>query len=316
MRFLFACVLAGCGTTAAVASTSSAPDASTPPATDASTMPAPVVDASVAPSPCAGKDATTGDATWTLPSGRTANVHIPNGYDPSRPTPIVLDFHGWPSDPTQEAELTGMAAKADAAGFVAIFPVGTDESWNAGSCCGSASDDNVDDVGFVRDLVDFAATKLCLDEKRVFATGMSNGGELVQRLACELADRVAAVASVAAVIEVTSCAPSRPISVLSFHGTADLLEPYDGDPSATATFDGWATRDMCTDASSVTYQNGDVTCRSHVACAAGTEVTLCTIQDGGHTWPGGLEVPLLGETTKDISATDAMWAFFEAHPRP
>jgi polyhydroxybutyrate depolymerase len=274
---------------------------------------------------CSGKSAPSAvDDTWTVMSGglaRTLNVHVPKAYDPQKPMPLVLNFHGYSSNAVQEDLLSQMSAKADAAGFIAIYPEGTNSSWNAGACCGTAASSGVDDIGFVKDILAAAESKLCVDAHRIFATGMSNGAFLSHRIGCELADRFAAIAPVAGVVGVPSCTPSRPMPVIHFHGTADTLVPYDGSTSlgfgsVLDTFAGWGTRDACTDTPSTTYTNGDVSCSSYLHCAGGAAVTLCTVQNGGHTWPGGTPVPSLGYTTTNISATDAMWSFFEAHPLP
>ena len=274
---------------------------------------------------CSGKTAPAmADDTWTLMSGglmRTANVHVPTSYDPSKGMPLVLDFHGYSSNASQEALLSGMNAKADSAGFIAIHPEGTNSSWNAGSCCGQAATDNVDDIGFVKDLLDTAADRLCIDAHRIFVTGMSNGGFMSNRIGCELADRVAAIAPVAGVDGMPTCTPSRPMPIIHFHGTADTLVPYAGSPtegfiSVADDFAGWGMRDGCTDMPSTTFMNGDSSCSSYLQCSGGAQVTLCTVQNGGHTWPGGLPIPALGYTTTDLSATDAMWSFFLAHPLP
>jgi polyhydroxybutyrate depolymerase len=264
------------------------------------------------------------DDTWTIMSGglsRTLNVHVPKSYDPTTAMPLVLNFHGYSSNASQEDLLSQMSAKADAAGFIAIFPEGTNSSWNAGACCGQAVTDGVDDIGFVKDILDTAASKLCVDEHRIYATGMSNGGFLSNRIGCELADRFAAIAPVAGVTGVPTCTPSRPVPVIHFHGTADTLVPYDGNASMNFVavpddFAAWGARDACTDMPSTTFTAGDVTCSSYLHCGGGAAVTLCTVQNGGHTWPGGTPVPTLGYTTTNISATDTMWSFFQAHPLP
>jgi polyhydroxybutyrate depolymerase len=275
---------------------------------------------------CSGKPILPHDITWTIQSGglpRVANVHIPEGYDPNVGTPVVLNFHGFTSDAVQEALLSEMTPKADAAGFVVIYPYGTGAplSWNAGACCGTAAATNVDDIGFVRDLINYAEQQLCVDPARIFATGMSNGGFLSHRIGCEMADVVAAVAPVAGVDGMPTCTPSRPMPVMHFHGTLDPLVPWNGDPvlgfiSVPSSIAGWAQRDACTGSPVQTYSNGDSSCATYEQCAGGADVTLCTVQGGGHTWPGGLPVPTLGMTTTDLSATDAMWTFFQAHPMP
>jgi polyhydroxybutyrate depolymerase len=254
---------------------------------------------------------------------------------------VVLNFHGFTSDSSQQILLTNMNAKADAEGFIAVHPDGTGvvKSFNAGLCCGEALDNNTDDVGFVRDMLDNLASDLCVDPQRIFATGMSNGGFLSHRLACELADRIAAVAPVAGVMGLPSCTPVRPVPIMHFHGTADPLVPYMGGqpldlpefggvlptfPSVPDTFEGWRQRNGCPDPAqqpaAITYQNGDVTCQTYQDCQGDAETTLCTVDGGGHTWPGGFPIEAvaiyLGHTTMDIVATDAMWTFFQRHPLP
>jgi polyhydroxybutyrate depolymerase len=301
-------------------SASPSPDAGRPGTTQDASSP----DGSSPPSSCTGLPAQAqGNTTWTVstPAGsRSALVHIPPGYDPTQPTPLVLNFHGYAGSPTQEEGLTLMDARSDASGFLLVYPQGTGtiESWNAGACCGTAAQSNLDDVGFIGTLLDTLEAKLCVDTKRVFATGMSNGGFLSHRLGCELADRIAAIAPVAGVMGIPSCNPSRPVPVIEFHGTSDSIVPYDGDPSidyasVADTIAGWVQRDGCQGAATTTYSKGDATCVTYGQCSAGAEVTLCTISGGGHTWPGGTPFPLLGNTSTDISATDALWAFFQKH---
>ena len=281
----------------------------------------------ITPAACSGKMPQPLDGSWTLQVGnttRTVEVHVPKSYDPTRPTPLVLNFHGYTSNGMQQALISGMSAKADAAGFVVVYPEGTGSptGFNAGACCGQAAQNMVDDVGLARAILDEADARLCLDGKRVFVTGFSNGGFMSHRLACELGDRVAAIAPVSGVLGIpaASCTPPRAVSVIDFHGMSDNTVPYDGSaqdgwPSAPETFSGWAMRDQCTDATPTqTYAKGDVTCATYQHCAQGAAVTLCTISDGGHAWPGS-SFPLPG-TTQNISATDAMWAFFQAHPMP
>lgn len=294
-----------------------APDAS-PGDAAADVPPAPAAAA------CSGKAAQpVGDTTWAIstPAGaRSALVHIPPGYDPATGAPVVLNFHGYAGDPQQEEGLTLMDAAADAAGYVVVYPQGTGEllSWNAGACCGQAAEEGVDDVAFVGTLLDTLEGDLCVDSRRVFATGMSNGGFFSHRLGCELASRIAAIAPVAGVMGIPTCNPSRPVPVIEFHGTSDPLVPYDGEPaigytSVADTISGWVQRDGCQGQGVTTYAKGDATCVTYGECSAGVEVTLCTIAGGGHTWPGGTPFPLLGVTSTDISATDAMWSFFQKH---
>ena len=281
----------------------------------------------ITPASCSGKSAQPVDSAWTLQVGgtaRTVEAHVPKSYDPTKPTAFVINFHGYTSNGMQQASVSNMSAKADSANFVVVYPEGTGSptGFNAGACCGPAAQNMVDDIGLTRAIIAEANTRLCLDGRRVFVTGFSNGGFMSHRIACEMADVVAAVAPVSGVLGIpaASCTPARPIAVIDFHGMSDNTVPYAGDassgwPGAPDTFAAWAKRNQCSDAMPAqTYSKGDATCATYQHCAAGTEVTLCTISDGGHAWPGS-PVPLPG-TTQNLSATDAMWTFFQAHPMP
>jgi len=247
-------------------------------------------------------------------------VYVPSSYDHETPMPMVFAFHGYSNSTMQQEEWSMLSTKAEEAGFILVYPrgVGSPSAWNAGDCCG---DGVADDVGFVSAMIDFLEAELCVDLQRVYATGYSNGGFLSHRLACELSDRIAAVASVAGVMGIDDCSPGRPMPVLHMHGTSDFVVPYDGSmfsgfESVAETFAGWAERNGCTGEAELSYENGDVTCELHGECDAGVEVELCTIEGGGHTWPGGADIPFAGVTTQDLSANDRLWEFFVAHPLP
>lgn len=271
---------------------------------------------------CAGRMAQPLDATWSLTVNsvaRSALVHVPASYDPTQPTPVVINIHGLAGDPAGEASVTHMIAKSDAEGFIAVHPQGTGVplSWNAGYCCNPASASGIDDTAFFSALVDQLEAQLCVDQSRIFAAGMSNGGFMSYRLGCELADRIAAIGPVAGVLGISGCQPARPIPVFHVHGTADPLVPYDGGNgqlSVADTIAFFVQNNGCT-TSTQTYQNGDATCVTHGGCTQGADVVLCTIQDGGHQWPGGDPLPLLGKDSMDLITTDALWTFFQAHPK-
>lgn len=284
---------------------------------------APPVDAPAAT--CTGRTAQPLDAIATLTVGgldRTYRLHVPASYDPSRPTPLVFDFHGYTMTGLSQEQMTRFATKSDAAGFIVVHADGTGalRGWNAGRCCGTAAATGVDDVGFVDAMLAQLDGQLCLDHRRIYATGFSNGGFLSHRLACERADVFAAVAPVAGVMGIDGCNPSRPVPVMHTHGTADAVVPYNGNPAlgyeaAATTVAGWVARDQCSAAPVVTFEQGDARCEATRGCAGGAEVVFCTITGGGHTWPGGAPFPG-GHISMDLSATDAMWEFFAAHPLP
>ena len=242
---------------------------------------------------------------------RNYYVYVPASYQPTQATPLVLSFHGLSSNASQQRLLDGLTALASDFGFIVVHPEGTGaaQSWNAGECCGEAQMSGIDDVRFVDELLDQLSTELCIDASRIYSTGMSNGGFMSYRLACELGDRIAAIAPVAGGVAVQPCLPGRPIPVLHFHGTADTLVPYLGLPAmglppVTELVESWAASNDCNRDPTTTYDTGDATCISYEGCQADATTTLCTIETGGHTWPGSdLALPF-GKTSEDFAATE------------
>jgi polyhydroxybutyrate depolymerase len=274
---------------------------------------------------CEDRDPQPLDDVWTLSVGgvdRTIRVHVPASYDPTRATPVVLGFHGYTLSGAAQASASHMIAKADLEGFIAVHADGTGglRGWNAGDCCGTAASSGIDDVGFVGALLDELEARLCVDADRIYSTGFSNGGFLSHRLACEMADRIAAIAPVSGVMGVDVCNPARPVPVFEVHGTSDSIVPYNGGGisgfrSVAETVADWADRNGCPAGAPVeTFAMGDATCEAHRGCGEGSEVSLCTIDGGGHQWPGGDPFPGGGHTSTDLIATDAIWTFFVAHP--
>jgi len=253
---------------------------------------------------------------------RSYQLHVPKGYDPSQPTALVLNFHGRTVTALGEAAvaqelLSGLYAKGDSAGFIVVNPQGLtqngEQTWNAGLCC--STDKDRDDVGYVDALIAQLKQTLCIDDKRIYATGISNGGFMSHRLACERANVFAAVAPVAAYNTMLSCKPSRAIPMISFNGTTDPLVSYGW---STDSNQAWVARDGCNPTPTQTFENGDSHCDTYAGCKEGAEIVFCTVEGGGHTWPGGAGFFSigLGKTTKDLRANDAMWEFFQKHTLP
>ncbi|MFO0609349.1 MAG: PHB depolymerase family esterase [Polyangiales bacterium] len=287
--------------------------------------PAPDASPDVAMATCAGRRGAAGaGGVRSLAMGavtRSYRVYAGRRYDPTRPAMLVINLHGFTSNALQQELYANMPALADARGFVVASPDGLDASWNAGQCCGLSMTRAVDDVGFVRALIDAVSAEYCVDPSRVFATGLSNGGFLSHRLACELSDRIAAVAPVAGVVGVPTCTPARAVPVFQFHGTLDTLVPYQGGgltgfASVADTMRGWAARDGCGATSTEFLRRGLVHCDRWGGCRDGAEVQLCTVDGGGHTWPGAVPIPAFGLTATDVSASEMMLDFFERHPMP
>lgn len=253
---------------------------------------------------------------------RSYELHVPPSYDGATPLPLVFNFHGFTSSGSEQRDFSQMDITADANDFIVAYPNGLFNSWNAGVCCGQSVIDDIDDVSFTRAMLVDLGARGCIDLSRVYATGMSNGGFLSHRLACEASDIIAAVGPVAGTlgIDPADCNPDRPVPVIHFHGTDDGIVLYDGgglieSPSVIDTVDGWADRNGCTDEPTETFAAGAVSCETTSACDDDASVTLCTIEDGGHCWPGSpcpdLGIVDLGMSTTDISANDAMWSLFE-----
>jgi polyhydroxybutyrate depolymerase len=262
---------------------------------------------------CTGKTNSwkAGDTNASIMIGgtkRTFILHVPTSYKGDQPVPLLLDFHPMIfGTAASQRRSSGYAEIADKEGFIVAYADGIDNAWNLGPCCTQSRD--VDDFGLSLALVERIKSEGCIDEKRVYAAGYSNGGGLSHYLACKSAD-VFAAASPAAfdLIEEVECAPSRPISIVAFRGTADTIVPYEGGEStpptgypldpihflgAVGTFKKWAEVDGCTGEPTT---SGD--CQTYTQCKDGVEVTLCTAKGGGHvTGDAKVAWPLLKKFT-------------------
>jgi polyhydroxybutyrate depolymerase len=214
---------------------------------------------------------TVGDYTYPF------NVHVPPMYDGEIRLPVVFDFHGLGGDENQMQRLSGWAATGDREGFISVFPGGPDNGWNAGGCC----TDTPTDVEFVREAIAYLNTEGCIDTKRIYASGCSNGGAMSYRLACEAADVIAAVAPVDFDCVVGgrcgSCNPSRPVTEIQFRATMDQAVNYSG---AQPNFEKWGEINQCT-GSPTTLPDNDA-CQQQTMCAGGVQSILCTVEGGTH----------------------------------
>lgn len=266
---------------------------------------------------------------------RSYLFHVPPKYNHEKPTPVVLIFHGAGTNAAITVSFTGMSKKSDEAGFVAVYPNGTGFgpilTFNAGGRQGNLEEGSADDVKYVGALLDDLATVINVDSKRVFATGISNGGMMCYRLAAELSDRIAAIAPVAGTIAIDKCTPTRPVPVMHFHGNADKMVPFGGPDKGTPKFltfksveesiATWRKLNECPDDPTITElpdtedDGTKVTKRCYGPGKDGAEVVLIEIEGGGHTWPGQkAPISVIGKSTLDISANDLLWEFFQTHP--
>jgi polyhydroxybutyrate depolymerase len=265
-------------------------------------------------------------------------LHIPVAADKTKPAPVVLAFHGGGSNAQQMIAFCGMNEKADEAGFIVVYPNGAGRidrarTWNAGNCCGYAQRQQIDDVKFVRLLLDDLRQSASVDEARVYATGMSNGAMLCYRLASEMSDRIAAIAPVAGPMGIETCNPSHAVPVCHFHGAEDQFAPFGGGRGARSlsrtdfhsvehSIRQWIRANNCQQEAkaeelAATIEDGThVTRTMYAGGRNGAEVVLYTIHGGGHTWPGRRPLlSYLGPSTRNLSANDVMWEFFRRFER-
>lgn len=277
-------------------------------------------------------------------TNRTYLVHFPEGRSREEELPAVLVFHGGGSRPEAVRAASRMNAVADRNGFVAIYPAGTGPSfpcpagfvpiltWNAGGCCGDAMENGVDDVGFVRSLLDSVASIYPIDASRVYATGISNGAMMSYRLAVELSDRVAAIGPVAGSMMVNGPPPSRPVPVVHFHGRMDLYAPFLGGQGINAatnpvvhrsipdTIAWWVDANRCAEQPQIqTTEDFISQTFQPLVSGDGAPVVLYELPEGGHTWPGGVDIAPgvdSGGLVETVDASSLMWEFFDRFTIP
>lgn len=232
------------------------------------------------------------------------------------PAPLVIVFHGFMGSPTEVEEDTGMTTIAEEEGFAVVYPegLGRPRSWRSDPRRGDA------DVTFVRDLVARLEGAYGIDERRVYAAGMSNGGGMAARLACDASDLVAAIGPVAGAYFFGACSPGRPVPVIAFHGDADPIVPYEGWgpflPGIEDWAGEWAARNGCDGGPTHEAVASDVTVSRWGGCDAGADVVLYTVADGRHGWPGSERPGELLGSTHSVDASRLIGEFFAAHPMP
>lgn len=258
-------------------------------------------------------------------------LHVPTGD----PVGLVLSLHGGGGTGISQRGLTGFDTVADAHNLLVVYPDGYDKSWADGRGASPADRRHINDVAFLVGLVNKLQNDYGIAPGHVFVTGMSNGGFMSNRLACDRADVFAAVAPVAGTLGVgVACNPSRPVSVWEAHGTADPLVPFKGGAvrgrggvshsiSADTMVGKWRSADGCQGDPAMEAlpdaRDGTVVRRyESTPCTANTEVVFYRIDSGGHTWPGGkqyLPAAVIGPTTRALDGSEAIAQFFLAHAR-
>ena len=252
---------------------------------------------------------------------RTYYLHTPPSYQPGQSLPLVLAFHESEGQGKDMAAHTGLNQLADQKSFLVVYPDGLNAKWNVSGQAVTKEDN----VAFVKALITQLGQIRAIDHQRIYATGLSNGGILVQKLACESPAQIAAFATVAASLPQQfqgKCQSQTPVSMLLINGTADDVVPWQGGappavqvgrnlsiPSIPAVFNFWQQHNHCSTPVAV-QQRADklVTTSSYTNCQAGSDVTLIALKGAGHIWPGGG----YGRSSF-LDASQTIWSFFERH---
>ncbi|MFM2416335.1 MAG: hypothetical protein RL385_1058 [Pseudomonadota bacterium] len=245
---------------------------------------------------------------------RSYLVHVPATYSASVAVPLVFDFHGYSSSPQGQMGASGFRALSDEEGFIVLYPAGVGASWHVNGCCGQAGDLALDEIAFVRAILEDVGKAACIDLSRVYATGISQGGGMAHHVACLAADLFAGVAPVSSDLRTDPCTPARPITEISFRGMADSLDAYEGGHvgppgmagytaiGAKPTLEKWKTINQCIGAPE--SMNG--LCETYATCAGGTAVSLCSIPGADH---------VLYQNSQGLRVPKVAWDLFKKHPR-
>lgn len=287
---------------------------------------------------CASKIERAGDYICSLKVDdlqRYFKIHVPAEANLKKPLPLVLSFHGGGGSMQIQSDnrYYGLTAKSDQEKYIAVFPNGYSKlasgdfaTWNAGKCCADARDKKIDDVKFVRALVEKVKALLPIEHEQIYATGMSNGGMMSYRLACEASDIFKAIAAVAGTDATTDCKPVKPVSIFHIHALDDDHVLYEGGAGKNAfkdrtkvteftsvadTIKKWKNLNNCKGKPELTILNNRAQCETYTNCKNHAVVKLCTTASGGHSWPGGKK-PLGGKSTSALNATNMIWDFFQS----
>lgn len=276
-------------------------------------------------------------ANGTIVSARQRReylLYVPRSYDRTRPTPLVISLHAAMLWPGHQRDLSHWNQLADQHGFIVVYPSGL-APWGGGTGASPKvwllRPESVlsAHITFLSELIDTIEATFNIDPTRIYANGFSNGGAMTFALSCRLAHRIAAVGTVSAAqdqLTASWCSGARPMPLINFHGTADLV-PYTGGrtwaspkpfPSVPTWTAEWAHRNRCGPTPVSSAVTADVMLLEYTQCPDGATVKLYTIHGGGHSWPGGEGMPewVVGPTNRSIDATRQMWAFFLEHQLP
>jgi len=259
---------------------------------------------------------------------RTYLVHLPAGYTGETDLPLVIAMHGGFGNAYGVETLSQLSVKANAENIIVVYPEGVQggklniRTWNAGDCCGFASNNNIDDIGFIDLLLSTLVEQYSIDTNRIYATGFSNGALMAYRLACELSTKITAIAPVASSMSAVNCTPERPVPVIHFHSYLDSNIPYLGgvgtgssnfdNPSQEDVINLWANINNCVITETV-VDNAEYTFTKKANCDNNAEIHHYLTHDGGHSWPGGSQAGSGDPVSTYINANDLMWSFLQQY---
>jgi polyhydroxybutyrate depolymerase len=264
---------------------------------------------------------------------RSYLLNLPPNYNDSNNFSLVIALHGTGGSAGQMETDYGLTAKSNSARFIIAYPEGVRSdgilgirTWNAGGCCDYAMQQNVDDVKFIKLLIQKLTATYKINPKKIYATGMSNGALMTYRLGCELSAQLAAIAPVSgALITTQACTPVRPMPILHIHSVLDTKVPYQGGyglanyhfPPVDSGLHVWAGINGC-NAEPETVTDAPLYTQTQFAgCAKNTTIQLYLTKDGGHSWPGGLPARTRAdEPSKALYATDVIWDFLQKYELP
>jgi polyhydroxybutyrate depolymerase len=256
-------------------------------------------------------------------------LNLPPGYyEEVGKLPLVIGLHGAAGSGSQFELDYRFTQKANSAKFIAVYPDGVRSEgllglrfWNAGYCCNYASEHNINDVKFISELIDKLVRDYKVDPKKVYAAGMSNGGMMAYRLACEIPDKVAAIATVScSMVQTQPCSPSRAVPIIHMHSELDAKIPYYGGvgiggyyyPPVDSVLNVWSAKNNCTSVPQVITDNAQYKLTEWPACGNGALMQCYLTKDGGHAWPGGRKSrDQADEPSTAINANDLIWDFFQ-----
>jgi polyhydroxybutyrate depolymerase len=266
---------------------------------------------------------------------RTYLLNLPPGYYEGSGFSLVIAMHGGGGSATQFETSSLLTQKANAENFIVVYPEGVKSTgplgartWNAGTCCAYAVENNINDVKFITTLIDKLVADYKINAKKVYATGHSNGGMMSYRLACEASNKIAAIAPNGCTMVVTQpCNPARAVPVLHMHSVLDEHIPYTGGtgngisgvyaPPLDSVFNVWSSKNTCTTTAQVVINNSSYKFTRWTNCSNNTAIHYYLTQDGGHAWPGGLPGSGNGDTpSQAINANNLLWDFFKQYQLP